>query len=404
MLHETSDAAEISDVLPTPPVNQSLDSREIVHVVRQYAPGIGGLEEFVAKLAARQLQTFRKVRVLTCNRIFAAPGARLPAREVIDGVEVERLPYIGSRRYPIVPGLWRALASTDIVHVHAIDFAFDALALTRALHRKTVVATTHGGFFHTSKFATLKTIWFNTLTRASVRGYDALVCCSESDLTRFAPIADGRAQMIVNGVDVEKFSGASAPDLTRNLVTLGRFSSNKRLDRLIDVMVHLKKNDPAWHLDICGVPGDVSEETLRAQITRNRLEKQVEVHVGLSSEALREVLERCSFFVSASEYEGFGLALIEAMSAGLVPVVHANAAFQAFAAVHAGVVTCDFARPEEAAQRILQRHDAAAANLEWLRQQSVDAARHYSWDRVKLEYDRVYATALEGHARVGSQF
>ena len=96
---------------------------------------------------------------------------------------------------------------------------------------RVVIATTHGGFFHTARFATLKKIWFATLTRASARGYDALVCCSASDLARFAPIASGRARLIVNGVDVEKFAGASAPKLSRNMVTLGRFSSNKRLDR-----------------------------------------------------------------------------------------------------------------------------------------------------------------------------
>ena len=356
-------SCEISDEIP----QEILASREIVHVVRQYAPGIGGLEEFVAKLAEHQRSTFRTVRVVTCDRIFAKPEERLPARETINGIEVVRLPYVGSRRYPIVPGLWRALAGADIVHVHAIDFAFDALALTRVRRRRVVIATTHGGFFHTARFATLKKIWFATLTRASVRGYDALVCCSASDLARFAPIASGRARLIVNGVDVEKFAGASAPKLSRNMVTLGRFSSNKRLDRLIEVAALLREEDPAWHLDICGVPADMSAQTLNAHIAQRGLQDHVTLHVGLPHEGVREVLSRNSFFVSASEYEGFGLALIEAMSAGLLPIVHANAAYAAFAEAHPGIDICDFSKPEEAAARLMASHRAAAKDLDALR-------------------------------------
>ncbi|MDJ0930995.1 hypothetical protein [Breoghania sp.] len=128
LLSETEDVAttdcwHLSDAASSP-----LAELEIVHVVRQYAPGIGGLEEFVSELAAHQRKTFRRVRVMTCDHIFSAPETVLPAHETIDGIEVERLPYFGSHRYPVALGLWRAIASADIIHVHAVDFAFDALA------------------------------------------------------------------------------------------------------------------------------------------------------------------------------------------------------------------------------------------------------------------------------------
>ncbi|MDJ0930996.1 glycosyltransferase [Breoghania sp.] len=170
--------------------------------------------------------------------------------------------------------------------------------------------------------------------------------------------------MIVNGVDVDKFAGASAPHLTRNMVTLGRFSSNKRLDRLIALAAALRDETPQWHLDICGVPADVSLTALEAEIASHGLEEQVDVHVGLTTSALRDVLGRCSFFVSASEYEGFGLALIEVMSAGLLPVVHHNAAFQAFAAVHPGIDICDFS----ALMRLprVSQHSTVAQRKIWI--------------------------------------
>ena len=54
-------------------MDSRLASLEIVHIVRQYAPRIGGLESFVAKLAAEQRKTYRRVRVVTCDRIFTDP-------------------------------------------------------------------------------------------------------------------------------------------------------------------------------------------------------------------------------------------------------------------------------------------------------------------------------------------
>lgn len=387
------DIATVRDATTGTRTESGLAGLEIVHIVRQYAPRIGGLESFVAKLAAEQRKTYRRVRVVTCDRIFTDPETLLPATETIDGIEVRRLPYLGSDRYPIMRGLLKAIASADIVHVHAVDFAFDMMALTKPLHRKTLVATTHGGFFHTSAYSTLKKIWFQTLTRTSARMYDGLVCCSESDLAQFRPIAGDRAQLVMNGVDVEKFAGASASQLTRNMVTLGRFSTNKRLDRLIDVVASLTADDPLWHLDICGVPSGVSVDDLDRLIAARGLGGTIDIHVGLPTEGLRDVIGRSSFFVSASEYEGFGLALVEAMSAGLLPVVNRNSAFEALAASHPGVTTCDFAHPGDVAERLRGLHLAATENLAALRQEAMGAVRGFAWGRVKAEYDRIYAAA-----------
>ncbi|WP_394713623.1 glycosyltransferase [uncultured Roseibium sp.] len=57
----------------------------------------------------------------------------------------------------------------------------------------------------------------------------------------------------------------------------------------------------------------------------------VHLHLGLSKAAVRDVLSGSSLFVSASEYEGFGIALIEALSAGLVPIVQPNTTFRGLA-------------------------------------------------------------------------
>ena len=121
----------------------------VVHVVRQFPPSVGGLENFVISLAKQQQKQGLDVSILTLNRIKMDSKTVLSKHDVIEGIPVRRIGFVGSFRYPIAPGVLRQIADADIVHVHAVDFFCDFLALTRPLHRKPLVLTTHGGFFHT---------------------------------------------------------------------------------------------------------------------------------------------------------------------------------------------------------------------------------------------------------------
>lgn len=366
------------------------DSPLIVQVVRQYAPARGGLEDVVANLSRLLLKRGFRVRVVTLDRLFQARERILPPQETIDGVEITRIAWKGSSRYPLAPGVFRHIADADIVHVHGIDFFFDALAWTRPLHGRTMVATTHGGFFHTPKYAAIKKIWFRTLTRLSARAYRSLLCCSRSDLALFSQIAAGRMLLVENGVDTDKFAGLSSPVPRRRIITIGRFSVNKRLDRLFDAMSGLSED---WHLDVVGSPSDLAEEDLRREIARRGLGDRVVLHVGVDNDEVRRLMSEASLFASASEYEGFGLVAVEAMSAGLVPVLHSNEAYKVLAGQHPGLFLADFARPDESAAQIERAFELLSSDPT-RRDDMIAAASVHAWDSVADRYIDVYRRAL----------
>ena len=89
--------------------------------------------------------------------------------EEMGGVEVRRVRWWGSTRYPVAPGVIKHIKDADIVHIHGVDFILDYLALTKVLHKKPLVLSTHGGFFHTAYAAGLKKVFFNVVTRTSLR-------------------------------------------------------------------------------------------------------------------------------------------------------------------------------------------------------------------------------------------
>ncbi|ATN36047.1 glycosyl transferase family 1 [Rhizobium sp. ACO-34A] len=370
----------------------------VVQVVRQYPPSRGGLEDVVSNLSRLLLKRGFRVRVVTLDRLFVDPGTTLPAHDMIDGVEVVRIPWKGSSRYPVAPQVFRHIADADLVHVHAIDFFFDALAWTRPFHGKPMVATTHGGFFHTRNYAAIKNIWFKTVTRLSASAYRSVVCCSQSDLDLFAQIAGRRSVLVENGVDNEKFARLSSSVPRRRIITIGRFSVNKRLDRLFDTIYALNKIEPGWALDVVGSVSDHSEADIRNEIAHRGLEGQVSLHVGLENAEVRKLIGRASLFASASEYEGFGLVAVEAMSAGLVPVLHTNDAYNVLGNRHGGIFLADFARPEEAAAAVRKAYQHLSSDPEAVRNAMIDAAATHAWASVADRYAAIYEDALRGRS------
>jgi alpha-1,3-mannosyltransferase len=362
---------------------------KIVHVVRQFWPSGGGLEEFVERLAIEQVAAGAQIRVVTLNRVFTSRGAVLPQRDMRNGVEIVRVPFFGSARYPFAPAALAHLHDADVVHVHAVDFFFDFIALSLGLLRRPIVATTHGGFFHTSAFSALKRIWFNLVTRLNAKLYGAVIACSVSDYETFASISTRNLRLVENGVDIEKFGNAASPAPVKSLVTLGRFSLNKRLDRLLDMMEILVSYDREWRLDILGIESDWSADSLRREISKRGLDACVELHIGLERDAVAGMLRRSSLFVSASEYEGFGIALVEALSAGLLPVVHGNDAYRGFFSRHGGVRVTDFSDAVASAQAIQQAF-ADLAISPGMRSAAMEISARFAWPQVAESYFEIY--------------
>lgn len=365
----------------------------VVHVVRQFLPNRGGLEDVVFNLCMQSIGHGFRVRVVTLNSLFSDPGLSLPDREIIDGIEVVRIPWLGSSRYSVAPSVLSHIRDADIVHVQGIDFFYDFLALTRLIHRKPMIVTTHGGFFHTKKFAAIKNVWFQTLTRFSASQYVDVVGCSRSDRDTFMRIAPSRTRLIENGTDTSKFANASSTSPRKRIVTLGRFSINKRLERLIATMASLCAADPDWHLDILGVPSDLTVPDLEMIIADHGLSGNVFVRAGLDNASIRSAMSKSSFFASASEYEGFGLVAIEAMSAGLVPVLEGNTAYRVLAGRHADLRICDFSDAAKAAEMLQAAYEALTMDGT-LRQRLMGVAGSYSWKEAAQAYFSLYESIV----------
>jgi alpha-1,3-mannosyltransferase len=365
----------------------------IVHVVRQFHPGVGGLEGVVLELAGAQVLDGHAVRVVTLNRMFHEEKYLLD-RDHIHGIEIIRIPFLGSQRYPIALSVIRHIDDADIVHVHGFDFFVDYLGWTKPFHRRKLVVSTHGGYFHTDFAAKLKRLYFFTVTRLTLTWYAGVAAVSAADYELFRTIRPRGLACIENGVNISHYFDAASPTPAKSILSIGRFATNKRLDLLMRFVAALRRRDPEWTLRIAGRPSDLTAHDVIALAEDTGVHEALELFESPSEEDLRNIMGRCSIIASASEYEGFGLAAVEGMSAGLIPLLSDIPPFRRLIDRHGVGMNLDFGDGETASARFEERWVDFETNYASYRKFLMSVVREHAWPRVAGEYHRFYEAAL----------
>ncbi len=369
----------------------------VAHVVRQYVPSVGGMEEVVRNLVQHlHAETKYEPYVVTLDRVFRQPGMLLPRHETLDNVPVNRLSYRGSERYPFCPQVLKSLRQADLVHVHGIDFFFDFLALTRPLHKRPMLVSTHGGFFHTNFAKRLKRHYFNSVTRVALQAYGRVIATSENDGEIFSQITDKRRlRVIENGVDIHKFEGAASQTLRPTLIYFGRWSINKGILEALNLLFALRAQQPdtPWEMIIAGREYDLTSNVILAHAAKLGMLAHVTVFAEPSNDDLRALISKASYFVCLSRHEGFGIAPIEAMSAALVPLLSDIPPFRRLVQTTQVGLILEGGDAAGQAQQIGRFHAGLVAETvsSTTRLQATQhAAKSYSWKTVAAQYVNQY--------------
>lgn len=108
-------------------------------------------------------------------------------------------------------------------------------------------------------------------------------------------------------------------NLDKNIILMvGRIDiRHKGLDYLIEISKQIPKN---WEINLVGDGSPQDIKWLENQIEKNNLKDVIKLLGKKSKEQLREIYSNASLYLMTSRWEGFGLVLTEAMSAGL-PII-----------------------------------------------------------------------------------
>ena len=199
--------------------------------------------------------------------------------------------------------------------------------------------------------------------------------------------------LLENGVDTIKFRAASSLTFKPTFLFIGRFALTKGIDDLIETFAALSQHVPEARLHIVGTDwGDLLTQ-MQEQIARLGCNDRITIHVNLSDGEIKELMAECSFFASASKYEGFALTARECSAGGLIPVVNNIGAFRELIdATKVGKIV-DFSDAEVAGRQIAEFLTKTAPSYTEFREKVIDASLPYDWSEVALrttkEYDKL---------------
>lgn len=361
---------------------------KILHISNHFHPCVGGIERAVEGLCKSLLKRGH-VSDVACLDTCAYTDERLLHFEKYENIRIFRFHYLNLRFYKLAPGVLKLLRDYDVIHVHGVGFFSDYLAITKSHHKKPLILTTHGGFFHTKKLKRIKRLYF-VWNRFSLRVFEKVIAVSRNDEAIFSTVYPG-IEHIPNGILVDEFlmKRKSEPHM---LLYVGRISKNKRIDRLIETVALLKKRVPEVKLKIAGEDWEGIQKELEKLAEKRGVNENVEFLGKIKRAELIELLSETNFFVSASEYEGFGISAIEGMAAGCIVVLNDIPAFREFVNHGKNGFLVDF-EDYESATTLLD--DLIGKDLSEVSKEAKKTASGYDWKSVVKRIEKVYAEALE---------
>ncbi|WP_409439072.1 glycosyltransferase [Psychromonas sp. GE-S-Ul-11] len=268
--------------------------KKIVHITNDLQR-LGGVQRLLVDLMTLQKDDFQFEVILTRGE-----------NEYVDelnqlGVSVYHKRDIGLR------GVIKRMNAADLVHAHLFPSLYIAL-----LTSTPTVITEHNPHYRRRDILFIK-----TLESLLFRKFKKTACISngvQNALLRDLNWSSNKTEVICNGIDLSRFSLKRKELPLENkqfkIGMVGRLHPQKDIKTLIDC---IKLLDSHCELHLAG------DGELRSQLESyaNEIGVSDKVYFYGQVNNIPEFLESLDLYVQSSNWEGFGLAAVEAMAAGL---------------------------------------------------------------------------------------
>jgi glycosyltransferase involved in cell wall biosynthesis len=280
----------------------------------------GGAEEYAWQMSRGLGARGARMHFVTSRE----PGQS--RREEHDGIRLVRMGGVYSR-YPLVLG-WllahRGRFDVVIDCMNGIPF-LSPLAVSRRTRVILLVHHVHGRQFFVylrGAMAAIGKAFEGPIARRVYRRHPAVaVSPSTATAMRDQLHWGGPIFVVPNGTPALRPVNPAHADGDPAIIVVGRLVTHKRIERVIDAADRLRQRWPGLILHIVGRGPE--HDMLKARIAQSGLQGTVRLHGYLPESEKNALLAGARLHISASEFEGWGLSVIEAASLG-VPTVAPN--------------------------------------------------------------------------------
>jgi len=175
----------------------------------------------------------------------------------------------------------------------------------------------------------IKNIYFGFWCRFTINFSDKIIAISGHDKRLFSRISNN-IELIPVPVDTDNFEFHERKRSNFKMISVGRLSRNKRIDRLINVMKIVSRIEPKSKLFIVGKDIDGLQKSLEKDVAEAGIQNNIEFLGEIDDKKMLEYMKKSTFFLSSSEYESFGISAVEAMASGLIVILNDIESFRYF--------------------------------------------------------------------------
>ena len=306
----------------------------------RYPPAPGGAETVVKAYSEGLRDLGHDVEVVTTDLYTETPFVKKKMPSVVNGINVTRhkaYTVSGEAHYVLAPGMVQSFLSknADIIHTHSYGYFQNHAGWIRERFQSTPwVITPH---FHPSwsmwggsKRKTLREFYDTVIGKGTLEAADLITCVSKHErdmLVSEIGLKEDNIKIIYNGINWADWSSVPNKEVFRKqyptisekfVLFAGRLATNKGLSDLISAMQLIDKKS----VDLVITGADMG---LGKQLEKEASGKGVTMHrLGhIDDETYRSVLSAAEMLVLPSEYEAFGIVLLEA-AAAKTPVIGTN--------------------------------------------------------------------------------
>lgn len=289
---------------------------------------------------------------------------------------------VRARLVPGVPGTWwEQVRLPRAAAADRLDVFF-APAYTAPLRLDVpFVVTIHDLSFvaHPEWFRPREGLRRRWLTRqAALRAHTILTVSAFSQREIVERFGVPDARVVITPSFLASPAGASATAQEARVLFVGSIFNRRHVPDLIRALGRVARTRPGVSLDIVGDNRTYPHESLEDVIAAEGLQGRIRWHAYVEDAELSHLYERARGFAFLSEYEGLGLTPLEAMAAGVpplvadIPVAHESCGDAALyvrpADVEAIAVGLDrLLFDEDVRARLLAAAPAALARYDWHR-------------------------------------
>jgi len=298
----------------------------------RYPPAPGGAETVVKAYSEGLRSLGHDVEVVTTDLYTETPFVKKKMPSVVNGINVTRhkaYTVSGEAHYVLAPGMVQSFLSknADVIHTHSYGYFQNHAGWIRERFQSTPwVITPH---FHPSwsmwggsKRKTLREFYDTVIGKGTLEAADLITCVSKHErdmLVSEIGLKEDNIKIIYNGINWADWSSVPNKEVFRKqyptvsekfVLFAGRLATNKGLSDLISAMQLIDKKS----VDLVITGADMG---LGKHLEKEASDKGVTMHrLGhIDDETYRSVLAAAEMLVLPSEYEAFGIVLLEAAAA-----------------------------------------------------------------------------------------